>query len=198
MISLFLQSITSQPWIYDLVQRLAGADFVRRHLKHIIRDFELGTLICDIGGGTGLNHALLTDHISYICLDLDLRKLEWYLMNHITGDALQADALKLPLASHSVDVVLCTAVAHHISGNFIDSFFAECGRIIRPGGFFIFLDPIWNPVKRIGRLLWRYDRGSFPRTAETLFELLDRHFQIQYWERFSILHEYYISIGKRV
>ena len=194
--SLNIQAITHQPWIYDLIQRCVGADLVRRHLKNIIRDYGAGTLVVDIGGGTGLNYELVSDDACYICLDFDSRKLKWYLKNHMTGDVVQADALELPIANRSIDVVLCTAVSHHISGNFIDLFFAESSRIIRPEGIIIFLDSIWNPSRRIGRLLWRYDQGSFPRTAETLLELLDKYFLIQYFERFSILHEYFIIIGK--
>jgi hypothetical protein len=48
-----------------------------------------------------------------------------------------------------------------------------------------------------GRVLWRLDRGSYPRSAEELQEKLERKFKVIHWEKYSIYHEYVFGIGVR-
>jgi hypothetical protein len=49
----------------------------------------------------------------------------------------------------------------------------------------------------VGRILWRLDRGSYPRTAETLRRVFSQHVKIAHWERFAIHHEYVFGVGVR-
>lgn len=61
------------------------------------------------------------------------------------------DAERLPLADESVDVVLGKAIVHHLD---IDRFAAESVRILRPGGRFVFWEPMGtNPVINLVRYL---------------------------------------------
>jgi hypothetical protein len=46
-------------------------------------------------------------------------------------------------------------------------------------------------------MLWKLDRGSYPRPEEELHEKLEHRFKIIHWEKFAIYHEYVLGIGIR-
>ena len=45
------------------------------------------------------------------------------------------------------------------------------------------------------RLLWRLDRGAYPKTPEQLLAFLSEQFSIVHSERFSIYHEYLLAVA---
>jgi hypothetical protein len=47
----------------------------------------------------------------------------------------------------------------------------------------------------VGRFLWRYDRGSYPRTAEVIQAAIARRYTILSWERFMVYHEYVLCVA---
>lgn len=62
---------------------------------------------------------------------------------------LVGDAEYLPLADASVDTVLGKAIVHHLD---LDRFGAEVARVLRPGGRFVFWEPLGtNPVINLFR-----------------------------------------------
>jgi hypothetical protein len=61
----------------------------------------------------------------------------------------------------------------------------------------ILLDPVLNRRRLAGQLLWKFDRGSYPRTEEDLHKKLESRFKIIHWEKFAIYHEYVFGIGVR-
>ena len=69
-------------------------------------------------------------------------------------------------------------------------------RVLKPNGRLLYLDAIWNPRYLTGRLLWRYDRGAFPRPIATLTTFLERYFTYQHRERYGILHDYIVWVGR--
>jgi len=69
--------------------------------------------------------------------------------------------------------------------------------VLRAGGHVILLDAVINRQRLAGRMLWRLDRGSYPRTEEDLREKLESRFKIIHWEKFAIYHEYVFGIGVR-
>jgi len=152
-------------------------------------------LALDIGGGTGLNRVLLPETWTYVCLDNDPLKLQGLSGKHVDAMALLGDATRVPVANGSVGLVFCTAVAHHLSDDLFTALLGECERLLQDAGYFIFLDPIWAPSNRVGRLLWKYDRGSHPRTATALWSLISQHFKLQHWELFAVYHQYVLGIG---
>jgi hypothetical protein len=40
------------------------------------------------------------------------------------------------------------------------------------------------------------DRGSYPRTPEALIAAVERQFRIEHVERYSILHDYMLIVGR--
>lgn len=192
-----LHRVASHPAAYNRIQRLAGAGAIRRRLEAVIATLGQSGTVLDLGGGTGLYRDLWPVGWRYLCLDNDPEKLRGFFQHHArTGDgALLADIGAVPLDDGSVDVVLCSAVSHHLSDDLFATFVAECARLLRPGGALIFLDAVWRSERVISSLLWRYDRGSAPRTASRLTAALSTAFAIDQATSFAIMHEYLLIAG---
>jgi SAM-dependent methyltransferase len=128
---------------------------------------DIPLLTLDVGGGTGLNRNLLPAPCVYVCLDNNWVKLLGLLRSRPDAVALFADAAHIPVQNDTVDWVLCTFVSHHLSNDLLVQMFAESNRILKSHGRFIF-HPLWNANRRVGKLLWKYDRGSYPRLISVL------------------------------
>jgi ubiquinone/menaquinone biosynthesis C-methylase UbiE len=195
MITGLLHRIVARPFVYDLVQTAVGAKQVRRRLAERIGPVRDAHLVVDIGGGTGSVGALWSPSSKYVCLDIDPLKLTGFIANNPTGVALQADATRIPIADGSVDVVLCTNVTHHLTDPLLSAMIAESARVLRPQGKLILSDALWIPNRRVGRTMWHYDRGSFPRTAETIRAVVAGPLTIESWDQFAIWHEYFVCVA---
>ena len=191
-----LHGIASRPWFYDRIQSFAGQkenlDRIARHAGAL----GAGTVV-DVGGGTGTSRTLWPTNCRYVCLDLEMPKLEGFRSRVPDGLAVLSDATQMPIATGVVDVVMCMAVAHHLTDGMLNQVFGEALRVLRVGGRRILLDPVLNRKLLAGRILWRLDRGSHPRTAEELRENLEGKFHVVHWEKFAIYHEYVFGIGVR-
>ena len=197
MIRSLLHHIVARPWVYDRAQTLVGAKQVRARLAARIAPHRNAHLVLDIGGGTGSVGEMWSDSSKYICMDIDPQKLEGFAAKNPTGIALLGDAARIPVADGTVDVVLCTNVTHHLPDDALALMLAECSRVLTPVGKLILSDAIWAPQRRVGRMIWHYDRGSVPRTAETLRAAASTHLEVQTWEQFAIWHEYVICVAGR-
>lgn len=197
MLKKILHQIVAIPLVYDLLQTAVGARVIRNRLQQRLSMISEQKLVLDIGGGTGLNRSLFPKNTHYICLDNDAIKLQGFLQKQIDGDALLGDAGKMPMPSNSMDVVICTAVIHHLPDEVLLHFIEESLRILKSTGYFVILDPVWASKRVAGRILWKYDRGSFPRTAQTLHDALSRYGKEVHWEEFAIFHRYIIGIFKK-
>ena len=190
-----LHAVASQPAVYDQIQLLAGSASVHGHLRRHLMGHGPGGWLVDVGGGTGLPVDLRPDGSQYLCLDLDPVKLRGFLRKDPSGLAVRADGGRLPIQSRSVDLVLCKSVSHHLNTKVLVGLFAECARILKPNGRFLFVDAIWAPKRWRGRMLWRYDRGSYHRNEETLRQLLVADFVVSDWEHFAVHHEYALAVA---
>ncbi len=61
----------------------------------------------------------------------------------------------------------------------------------------IFLDALKEKRSLVSNLMWRYDRGRNPRTAEHLLSMLRHHFAVEDIQRYKIYHRYLLCIGSR-
>ncbi|MGA3098414.1 MAG: class I SAM-dependent methyltransferase, partial [Bryobacteraceae bacterium] len=173
-----LHKLVSVGWIYDCSQFLAGAPLVRARLKPLMKDYPSGLLILDVGGGTGFLQRVLPPGCTHICLDLELPKLQRYLYTAAHPLALLADGTMMPLRSRSVDVIACIAVFHHLNEKQLGEMTAESWRALKPGGRLLVLEPLLNRRRWPGRILWSVDRGSCPRTAAQIRELIQGRFTV--------------------
>jgi ubiquinone/menaquinone biosynthesis C-methylase UbiE len=150
-------------------------------------------VILDIGGGTGNSISVVPSAGDYIWLDNDPLKLQGFRRKHPTLTAIIGDATSIPLRDKSVDDVLCTFVMHHLTDRQLSQFFQETARVVRKK--LILLDPVERKNSMVSRTLWKYDRGSHPRSVETLCAAMSTSFSIEQSERFAVWHEYLLCVG---
>jgi len=191
-----LHAIASRPAVYDQIQILAGSAGVHSHLRRHLASHDPRGWLIDVGGGTGLPVDLIPNGSRYLCLDVDPIKLRDFLRKHPSGLAVLADGGRLPIRNTSVDLVLCKSVSHHLDANVLVHLFAECARILKPDGQFLFVDAIWAPKRWQGRILWRYDRGAYHRNEQTLRQMLAADFAVSHWEHFAVHHEYVLAVAR--
>jgi ubiquinone/menaquinone biosynthesis C-methylase UbiE len=197
MLRRLLHWLVARPAIYNLVQTLAGQKQIHRRLQEVVQRLPAPAEVLDLGGGTGLYRGLFAG-ARYICLDLEAAKLRQLRGSNPNAVVVQADATAVPLADGSVDLVLCTFLTHHLDERQLPLLVGQIHRILRPGGQVVFVDAVWQPSRWAGRLLWRYDRGSFPRPGRLLAEALGSCLRIEHQESFSIFHEYLLAVARKV
>ena len=198
MIKGVLLRIVANPYVYNTVQFLVGARYVRRHFHAQVAPAHSAAFVLDVGGGTGINRGLWPATCTYVCLDTDPVKLSGFLRAYPDDLAVRGDATRVPIKTSSVDAVVCSAVSHHIPDDLLPSLITESIRSLKPGGRFIFFDAVWEPSRWTGRLLWKYDRGSYPRTKGSLKTLIGSHCTIIHWQEINIFHKYILCTGTKI
>jgi len=194
----FLHWAASHGWVYDLIQTAAGANKVYSEVARRITSDRPNPVVLDVGAGTGTLRRHLKLNCRYICLDLETPKLQQFRRKFAGGMALMADASQLPMPDRSVDIAVCTMVAHHLPEEIFEAFLGECQRVLRPDGCFVFLDWL-RPTTRVpSRILCALDRGAHPYRLEQLQRLAGEHFEIASSHRFAIFHEYMVMVLRPV
>jgi SAM-dependent methyltransferase len=92
----------------------------------------------------------------YVGTDVSFKRLLLARLVVPEGDFIQCSALRLPLATSSLDGVLSFGVLHHLPDPLAGV--RESTRLVKPGGFFAFHEPIAKPRLMGGRL--RGDREN--------------------------------------
>jgi len=133
---------------YDLVNRIMTFRLDVRWRRRAVRDLALprGSVVLDLAAGTG-----------DLCIDLARAGLEpismdlshGMLANDRSGaPRAQADILRLPVPDGAVDGIVCGFALRNLVD--LPVFFAECARVLRPGGRVALLD-VGVPHNRIIR-----------------------------------------------
>ena len=195
MLAEILHRVVAHPAVYDAVQNLAGTAELDRRVGATLGALPQRPRILDVGGGTGLPAALWPDGAFYVCLDIDPIKLAGFRRKRRPGTPVCGDATRLPLRSGSLDLVVCKNVSHHLSDNDVAGLFRECARVLKTGGRMLFMDAVRTPDRWRNRLLWRYDRGSHPRSIEALRHAMAAEFQITHWEVLTTQHRFVLGAG---
>lgn len=124
---------------YEQVPRVAAAEpwIVHWMISHCSRG-----LVVDLGCGTGriaYAAARISNHV--IAVDRSVAMLN-KMLNKTAGLAvlgLRADVRALPVASASVDSILCSGVLHHLREPGL--VLSEAARMLRPGGTIVIREP---------------------------------------------------------
>lgn len=199
MVKKILHHIVQYPWIYEQVQLLAGREIVRHHLASQIALLDGNSrVILDLAGGTGAGRTFWKSSSFYICLDIDLIKLQAFHRRQTQEIALYANALNIPLKHSSSDIIMFINVSHHLPVESFEQLLKESVRVLRESGTFLFMDAVWEPNKLLSRLLWRYDRGSYPHTATCLRTAISKYYNIVDEQEFSVYHRYLLCRGVHV
>jgi ubiquinone/menaquinone biosynthesis C-methylase UbiE len=192
------QRAASIGWVYDLSQIVAGVHLVHRRLRrHLDSVCDSPDRILDVGGGTGKLQTLIHPGCRYFCLDIEIPKLQRYVQVSQSPNPLLADATQMPIRSGSIDLVTWIFIAHHLDDELLATALDETSRVLKDGGRILLLDPVFSPGRWPGRLLWKMDRGSHPRSEEDLRSRLHSRFQMEQWDRFAICHRYLLGIGRK-
>ncbi len=182
-----LHRVVSTGWGYDLCSFVTGSPFTKPKWRRFYQ--SCSGLVLDLGGGTGLVGELLPPNCSYVCLDIEMPKLQGLSASH-GGRGLLADSRRIPVRSGVVDFLTCHAVTHHLTDEELDQVLLEAARVLKTGGQFLLADALWNPSRTPSRALWAMDRGSHPRTFEDLSRRLEQRFRVVKLSRFAFYHEY--------
>lgn len=93
--------------------------------------------LLDLGGGSGMVSRMLMAQpgTEMSCLDISAPML-----THAPVPAIQADAMVLPIADESLDLVVAAAFMHHLPGYDMDVL-REIYRVLKPGGRVVGYDP---------------------------------------------------------
>jgi ubiquinone/menaquinone biosynthesis C-methylase UbiE len=193
MLTRILHWIVAVPWVYDLVQRLAGREENYRRLRPLLLRAGAERLL-DTGAGTGEIARILDPSTQYVWLDNDAQKLAGFKSKSGTGWTVVGDVTHLPLREDAVHTAVCSCVAHHLTDAELDRLLGDLARVCRSQ--LVFLDPLEEKSSPVSNLLWRYDRGSNPRTAEQLLSMLRRHFVVEDIQRYKIFHRYLLCVGR--
>jgi len=150
-------------------------------IQRELADFEPGATIIDLGCGAGSILARTTRDLDFaIAADHDPLLLSTARCTGSHPVQLNLDA-DLPLASDSIDVVLCTDVIEHIVEP--AGILGEIHRILRPGGLLIVFTPPydsirWNLAERLHHLVTQRPADHIsPFTRESLGWWVGRYFQ---------------------
>ena len=137
---------------------------------------------------------ILPPAATYIWLDSDVKKLEGLQRKMERARGVLADATRIGLKAKSVDITVCIGVAHHLTGDQLDAVLRELARICRVK--LIFLDAIRDETSVLSKFLWKYDRGSSPRTADELRRQIEGQFVIQTEAYKSVYHRYWLCVAR--
>ncbi len=139
---------------YDLVNRIMTFRLDTRWRRRAVRDLALpaNSTVLDLASGTGdLCIDLRRAQLRPISIDLSFGMLS---NDRSNAPRAQADILRLPMPPQSVDGIICGFALRNLVD--LDVFFAECARVIRPGGRIALLDVgvPHNPLVRFGNNIY--------------------------------------------
>ena len=139
---------------YDLVNRIMTFRLDTRWRRRAVRDLALpaNSTVLDLAAGTGdLCIDLRRAQLRPIAIDLSFGMLS---NDRSNAPRAQADILRLPVPSHSVDGIICGFALRNLVD--LEIFFTECARVIRPGGRIALLDVgvPHNPLIRFGNNIY--------------------------------------------
>jgi SAM-dependent methyltransferase len=162
-----LRGILSSPRMFNLLQTLVGAGGLRsRYVREFIHPAP-GARILDIGCGTGAILDHLPEGIDYEGYDLAPEYIE-YAQRRYAGrgrffcERVSRLTIREP---HRFDIVLASALLHHLGDEEAKDLFRVAALSLKPGGVLITYDNVYvDGQSRLARYFISRDRGRHVRT----------------------------------
>lgn len=154
--------------VADALARTPGFQTLRTELI-TLAELRASDRVLDVGAGTGLlalaaapkvRHVIAIDVSAPMCDELRARVDASQATNF---DVRVADAVDLPLADDSVDVVVSNYCLHHLPDDQKREALTEIARVLRPGGRFVLGDMMFQIGLRGAR-----DRAVLTRFARAM------------------------------
>jgi SAM-dependent methyltransferase len=176
------KSIISFPWVYNVIQLIAGARMYRsRMVQKYIKPFE-GCRILDIGCGTGEYVGFLDDNCKnyeYYGFDAELSYVNSAQRRYCGRQNIRFSAQ--PLTADAVqeiggfDIVMAIGVMHHMDDPLVLSLLRLAKSAMKPAGRFVTYDPgYFSDMNRIERFFVKHDRGRNIRTPRHYDDLISQ------------------------
>lgn len=199
MLRRFFGRIAAFPVFYDLIQAAAGDGVVQTRIGAVLRQVPERALLIDLGGGTGLAGRSAGSAL-YVCVDMDAAKLRRFVKVQNSGArAVAGDAARCPIATGVADAVMAVKLTHHLDEAQFAAMFREAARIVRPGGLLLLADAVRSD-RLASRLLWKLDRGAYPRSSRVIQDAAASWFAPSRVEEFSVTlrHRFLLWVGSRI
>ena len=145
---------------YDRMNRIISLGLDRRWRHHTVAalDAAAGARVLDLACGTGdLCRDLSARGFRPVGVDFSAGMLA---AAHVDSPLVRGDGAALPISPGSFDGLTCGFALRNFVD--LDAVFAECARVLRPGGRFAAVDATvpTNPLLRAGNAIWF--RGAVP------------------------------------
>jgi 2-polyprenyl-3-methyl-5-hydroxy-6-metoxy-1,4-benzoquinol methylase len=171
-----LRAALSSPAVYDTFQRLMGGHVGRTDFaRHVVRA-TAGARVLDVGCGTGELLAYLPEGVDYHGWDIsaayiDAARQRFGARGSFTcGLLTEADVTRVP----PFDVVIASAVLHHLDDDEARHFARLACLAVRAGGRCASIDPVHAPGQHpVARYLIARDRGQHVRTPAAYLALFE-------------------------
>ena len=173
------------PWTGERLVASAKGDFVGEHLHRYALAMEFASQgdILDVACGEGYGSAFLAKVArSVIGVDCDAPTVAHAAAKYRAKNLRFAEgrAEKLPLHTHSVDLVVSFETLEHLEDH--DAMMKEIKRVLRPGGQLLISTPDCKPYRKTsGQLnpfhLHELDRPGFTRLLEKYFKYVNVSYQ---------------------
>jgi ubiquinone/menaquinone biosynthesis C-methylase UbiE len=174
--SLYARAVFGRyPQLYELHWLVCNLPIWEETFRSVPR---LAGRVLQVGCGSGIGSRIIHNQGNEIVgLDNNLPFLRYGRVKGRIGRALCADACAMAVASSSFDAVLVPVALHHIADH--DGLFAECHRVLNPGGRLLIFEPVSLKARRLRRwntfhdgIIWSFDVGSI---RKRITELAHRH-----------------------
>ena len=187
-----LHRVAAHPRVYEWIQRTAGYAEIAGRIARCLPAAPSATVL-DVGAGTSALRRVVHGRCRYIWLDIDPVKLRGFLAKGGHPLTMLADASRLPVGDRGVDYVVCVDMSHHLQDDQLAGLMGELARVVRKQ--VIFVDAVKRQDSVLSRFLWRLDRGSHPRTEDTLLAALGGALRVDRVERFTVYHTYLLCVA---
>ena len=173
------RKILEVPAIYDMFQKLVGAqqgrlEFIQQTITPMVR-----ARVLEVGCGPGINSEAFSKTISFVGYDISQSYIDHARQRY--GDHAEFYAAPVgklrELQLEPFDVVIALAVLHHLSDEDIANLCDEVADVLTPDGFFVTTDPCFSvDQSRFANFVASCDRGQHVRHAEGYSKLLETRF----------------------
>jgi len=158
--------VLASPAVYDFSQWLVGARYCHaRFMADMVRPAQ-GERVLDIGCGVGACLRDIPDGVDYVGIDLSPEYIENARGRHREkGTFICADVASVDTSTLGFyDRAFSHGVLHHLSDKEVASTIDLVRRVVRPGGTYVTLDPLYLPGQSaMARYLIANDRGKYVR-----------------------------------